>query len=51
MTFINEVKNTEVNNAKDLNVVMPMHNLIDYSHNYSEKSRSLWQYCRNKSDN
>ena len=30
---------------------MPMYNLIDYSHNYSEKSRSLSQYCRKESDN
>ena len=30
---------------------MPMYNLIDYSHNYSEKSRTLWQYYRKESDN
>ena len=29
------MNNTEVDNAKDLNVVMPMYNLIEYSYNYS----------------
>ena len=25
---------------------MPMYNLMEYSHNYSKTSGSLWQYCR-----
>ena len=29
------MNNTQVDNAKDLNVVMPMYNLIEYSYNYS----------------
>ena len=27
---------------------MPMHNLIEYSDNYSKSSGSYWQYCRNE---
>ena len=27
---------------------MPMYNLIEYSDNYSETSRRLWQYYRDK---
>ena len=27
---------------------MPMYNLIEYSHNYSDTSRSLWQYKRDE---
>ena len=27
---------------------MPMHNLIEYSGNYSERSRSLYQFCRDE---
>ena len=27
---------------------MPMYNLIEYSDNYSETFRSLWQYYKNK---
>ena len=33
---INEIKNTQVNNAKDIGVVIPMCNLIKYSDNYSK---------------
>ena len=45
--FINcksEIKNTEIDNAKDIDIVIQMHNLIDYSDNYSKTSGSLWQY-------
>ena len=35
-------------NAKDIDVVMPMFNLIEYSHNYSKPSGSLWQYYRDE---
>ena len=31
-----EINNTQTYNAKDLDVVMPMYNLIEYSHNYSK---------------
>ena len=34
--FINcnsEINNTEIDNAKDVDIVMPMYNLIKYSHN------------------
>ena len=26
---------------------MQMHNLLEYSDNYSKTSGSLWQYCKN----
>ena len=42
---------TQVNNAKDLGIVIPMYNLIEYNDNYSETPDSLWQYCRDKQDN
>ena len=31
-------------NTKDIDVVMPMYNVIEYSNNYSKTSGSLWQY-------
>ena len=43
---ISEISNTQMNNAKDLDVVMPMYNLIEYSDNYSKTSGSLWEYYR-----
>ena len=33
-------------NAKDIDIVMPMYNLIEYSDNYAKTTRSLWQYCK-----
>ena len=43
---ISEINNTQVDNAKDINIVMPMYNLIEYSSNYSKTCGSLWQYCK-----
>ena len=47
--FINclsEKNNTQVDNAKDIDIVMPVYNLIEYSDNYSKTSGNLWQYCK-----
>ena len=38
------INSTETDNAKDIDIVMLMYNLIEYSDNYSETSGSLWQY-------
>ena len=49
--FINckyEINNTEIDNAKDVDIVMPLYNLIEYSDNYSKTSGSLWQYYRDE---
>ena len=43
---ISEISNTQIDNAKDIDIVMPMYNLIEYSNNYSKTSGSLWQYCK-----
>ena len=43
---ISEINNTQVDNAKDIDIVMPMYNLIEYSDNYSKTYGSLWQYCK-----
>ena len=44
---INEINNTQIGNAKDIDIVMPMYNLIEYSDNYAKTTGSLWQYCKN----
>ena len=31
---------------QDIDIVMPMYNLIEYSDNYSKTSGSLWQYYK-----
>ena len=38
------MNNTQTDHAKDIDVVMSMYNLIEYSDNYSKTSGSLWQY-------
>ena len=38
---MSEIKNAQIDNAKDLDIVMPMYNLIEYSDNYSKTSGSL----------
>ena len=43
---INRINNTEIDNAKDIDIVMPMYNLIEYSDNYSKTSGSLYQYYK-----
>ena len=42
---ISEINNTQIDNAKDIDIVMPMYNLIEYSDNYAKTTGSLWQYC------
>ena len=39
---ISEIKNSQIDNAKDIAIVVPMYNLIEYSDNYSKTSESLW---------
>ena len=43
---IREINNTQIDNAKDIDIVMPMYNLIEYSDNYAKTTGSLWQYCK-----
>ena len=47
---ISEINNTQVDNAKDIDILMPMYNLIEYSDNYAKTSGSLWQYFRDEPD-
>ena len=43
---ISTINGTEIDNAQDIDIVMPMYNLIEYSNNYSKTSASLWQYYK-----
>ena len=38
--------NIEIDNAKDIDIIMPMYNLKEFNNNYSKTSGSLWQYCK-----
>ena len=46
--LISDINNTQIYNAKDIEIVIPMYNLIEYSDNYSKTSGSLWQYYRDE---
>ena len=41
-----KINNMEIDNAQDIDIVMSMYNLIEYSDIYSKKSGGLWQYCK-----
>ena len=43
---ISEINNTQIDNTKVIDIVMPMYNLIEYSDNYAKTSGSFWQYCK-----
>ena len=45
---ISEINNTQVDNAKDIDIVMLMYNLIEYSDHYAQTTGSLWQYFRDE---
>ena len=40
------MKNTFIGNAEDVDIVMLIHNFLQYSDNYSMTSGSLWNYYR-----
>ena len=44
VSCISKINNTLVNNAEDLDIVMPMYNLFEYSKNYSKTTGSFWNY-------
>lgn len=42
--LIAKANSKQVDNAKDLNVVMPLYNLLEYRNNYLQTWRGLWKY-------
>ena len=48
---ISKINGIKIDNAEDLDVVMPMYNLIEYSKNYRKTTGSLWNYCRDELSN
>ena len=43
---ISKINKVLINNAEDLDVVMPTYNLIEYSKNYLNISGTSWNYAR-----
>ena len=43
-----KINNTLIDNAEDLDIVIPMYNLLEYSKNYKKTTGSFWNYYRNE---
>ena len=48
ISCISKIDNTLIDNAEDLDIVMPMYTLIEYSKNYSKTSGTFWNYYRDE---
>ena len=48
---ISKIYSVQIDNAKDLDVVMPMYSLLDYSKNYRKTTGSWWNYYRDEPSN
>ena len=45
---VSQIKNTQIDNCKDIDTSMSMYNLIEYSDNYAKTTGSLWQYYKDE---
>ena len=45
------MNNTDIDTAQDIDIVMPVYNLIGYSDNYSKTFGNLWQYYKDEKNN
>ena len=45
---ISKINGVQIDNAEDLDVLMPMYNLLEYGKNYTKTTGSLWNYYRNE---
>ena len=43
-----KTNNTFINNAEDLDIAMPMYDLVEYSDNYSLTTGTFWNYYRDE---
>ena len=48
---ISRINNTDIDNVHDIDIVMPMYNLVEYSDNYPTTSGSLWGYYKDDPNN
>ena len=48
---ISKINGVKIDNAEDLDVVIPMYDLFEYSKNYRKTTGSLWNYYRNEPSN
>ena len=48
---ISKINGVKTDNAEDLDVAMPMYNLLEYSKNYRKTTGNLWNYYRYEPNN
>ena len=48
---ISTINNTLIDNAEDLDVVMPMYNLLEHSKNYKKTTGNFWNYYKDEPNN
>ena len=48
---ISKINGVNIDNAEDLEAVMPIYNLLEYSKNYRKTTGSLWNYYRDEPSN
>ena len=46
VSCILRINNTLIDNSEDLDIVMPMYNLLEYSKNYKKTTGHFWNYYR-----
>ena len=51
MNCILKINGVQIDNAEDLDVVMPMHSFLEYNKNYRKTTGSLWNYYRDEPSN
>ena len=51
INWISKTNNVLIDNAEDLDVALPMYNLLEYIPNYRKTAVNLWIYCRYKPSN
>ena len=49
--YISKINNVLIDNAEDLDVVMPVYKLLEYSKNYRKTTGSFWNYYRDQPNN
>ena len=50
LSCISKINNTLIDHVEDLDIVMPMYNLLEYSKNYRKTTDSLFNYYRDESN-
>ena len=46
---VTHINDKHIETAENLDIIMPMYNLIEYSYNYADSSGSLYQFKRDES--